>query len=62
MSQVIQRLQDLKIDVVKQLDRALSKVQNGIALCWTTVTTTIGQGLDARLLGEADKWTGSGNA
>ena len=38
------------------------KVQKGIALCWTTVTSTIGQMVDTRVLGEADKGTGSGNA
>jgi len=48
--------------VVKQLDRALSKVQNGIKLCWTTVTTTIGQVVDTRVLGKLDKWHDSGNA
>ena len=50
--QVIQRLQDLETVVVKQLDRALSQVQNGIALCRTTVTATIGQVVDTRVLGE----------
>ena len=60
--QVTQRLQDLETVVVKQLDRALSKVQNGIALCWTTVTTTIDQVLDTRVLGKVDKWNSSGKA
>ena len=59
---MIQRLQDLETVVVKQLDRALSKVQNGIALCWTTVTTTIGQVVDTRVLGKVDKWNSSGKA
>ena len=53
--QVIQRLQDLETVVVKHLDRALSKVQNGIALCWTTVTTTIGQMVDTRVLGKVEQ-------
>ena len=61
-AQMIQRLQDLETVVVKQLDRALSKVQNGIALCWTTVTTTIGQVVDTRVLGKVDKWNSSGKA
>ena len=52
---MIQRLQDLETVVVKQLDRALSKVQNGIALCWTTVTTTIGQMVDTRVLGKVEQ-------
>ena len=60
-AQVLQRLQILET-ALEQLDRALSKVQRGIALCWTTVTTTIGQMLDTRVLGEADTGTGSGNA
>ena len=60
--QVSQRLQDLETVVVKQLDRAVSKVQNGIALCWTTVTTTIGQMVDTRVLGKVDKWNSSGKA
>ena len=55
--QVIQRLKNLETVEVKQLDCALSKVQNGIALCWTTVTTTIGQVVDTRVL----KGTSSGN-
>ena len=59
--QVIQRLQDLEIVVVKQLDRSLSKVQSGIALCWTTVTT-IGQVVDTRVLGKVNKWNSSGQA
>ena len=54
-AQVLQRLQILETVVVKQLDRTLSKVQKGIALCWTTVTTTIGQVVDTLILGEADK-------
>ena len=58
--QVIQRLQDLETVVVKRLDRPLSKVQNGIALCWTTVTTTVGQVVDTRVLGKVDKWNSSG--
>ena len=60
--QVIQRLQDLETVVVKQLDRALSKVQNGISLCWTTVTTTNDQVVDTRVLGKVDKWNSSGKA
>ena len=47
--QVIQRLQDLEIVPVKQLDRALWKVRNGIAQCWTRVTTSIGQVVDTRV-------------
>ena len=58
---MLQRLQILET-ALEQLDRALSKVQRGIALCWTTVTTTIGQVVDTRVLGEADKGIGSGNA
>ena len=61
-AQVLQRLQILQTVVVKQLDRAFSKDQKGIALCWMTVTTTIGPIVDTRVLGEADKGTGSGNA
>ena len=57
-----QRLQDLETVVVKQLDRVLSKVQNGIALCWTTVTTTIDQVVDTRVLRKVDKWNSSGKA
>ena len=60
--QVIQRMQDLETVVVKQLDRALSKVQDGMALCWTTVTTTIGQVVDTRVLGKVHKWNSSGKA
>ena len=60
--QVIQRLQDLETVVVKQLDRALSQVQNGIALCWTTVTTTNDQVVDTRVLGKVDQWNSSGKA
>ena len=33
---------------MKQLDRALSKVQNGTALCWTRLTTSIGQVVNSR--------------
>ena len=60
-AQVIQRLQVLETVLVKQLDRALSKVQNGIVLCWTTVTT-IGQVVDTRVLGKVDTWYGGGKA
>ena len=60
-AQVLQRLQILEA-ALEQLDRALSKVQNGIALCWTTVTTTIGQMVDTRVLGKVDKWHSSGRA
>ena len=60
--QVIQGLQDLETVVVKQLDCALSRVQNGIVLCWTTVTTTTGQMVDTRVLGKVDKWNSSGKA
>ena len=52
----------MSLQILKQLDSALAKVQKGIALCWTTVTTTIGQVVDTRVFGEADKGTGSGNA
>ena len=57
---MMQRLQDLETVAVKQPDRALSKVQNGIALCWTTVTTTIDQVVDTRVLGKVDKWNSIG--
>ena len=60
-AQVLQRLQILEI-ALEQLDRALSKVQKGIALCLTTVTTTIGQMVDTRVLGKVDKWNSSGKA
>ena len=53
--QVIQRLQDLDTELV----RALSKVQNGIALCWTKWMTSIGQVVGTRVLGKLDKWTSS---
>ena len=45
----------LETVVVRQMDRALSKVQDEIALCWTTVTTTIGHVMDSRVLGEAER-------
>ena len=60
-AQVLQRLQILET-ALEQLVRALSKVQKGIALCWTTVTTTIGQMADTRALGKVDKWNSSGKA
>ena len=50
--QVIQRLQDLEIVVVKQLDRALSKVQNGIVQFWTKRMTSIGQVVYTLVLGK----------
>ena len=53
-AQVLQRLQLLET-ALEQLDRALSKVQKGIAPCSTTVTTTIGQMVDTRVLGKVDK-------
>ena len=52
--QVLQRLQILET-ALAQLDRALSKVQKGIAQSWTTVTTTMGQMVDTRVLGKVDK-------
>ena len=60
-AQVLQRWQLLET-ALEQLDRALSKVQKGIALSWTTVTTTIGQMLDTLVLGKVDKWKSSGKA
>ena len=54
--QVIQRLQDLETAAVKQLDRVLSKVQNGMALRWTKRMRKV---VDARVLVKLDKWTGS---
>ena len=46
--QVIQRPQDLETVVVKQLDRALSKVQNGIAtmLDWSDDVDWTGRQMD----------------
>ena len=53
-NQVIERLQDLETVVaVKQLDRALSKVQ--IALRWTKWMTSTGQVVDTRVLEQEDK-------
>ena len=60
--QVIQRLQILESTAVEQLDRALLKFQNGIALRWTRQMTSIGQELDTRVLGKVDKWNGSRKA
>ena len=60
-AQVLQRLQILET-TLEQLDRVLSKVQKGIALRWTTVTTTIGQMVDTRVLGKVDKWNSSGKS
>ena len=51
--QVIERLQDLETVVVKQLDRALSKVQ--IAQRWTKWKTSTGQVVDTRVLEQVDK-------
>ena len=53
--QVFQRLQILESTAVEQLDRALLKVQNGIALCWTRQMTSIGQVVDTRVLWKLDK-------
>ena len=61
LAQVLQRMLILET-ALEQLDRALTKVQKGIALCWTTVTTTIGQMVDTRVLGKVDKWNSSGKA
>ena len=60
-AQVLRSLQILET-ALEQLDRALSKVPKGIALSWTTVTTTIGQMVDTRVLGKVDKWNSSGKA
>ena len=59
VGQVIQRLQDLETVAVEQLDRELSKVHNGIALCWTKRMTWIGQVVNTRVLGKLDKLSGS---
>ena len=53
---VLQRLQNLETVGLKQLDRALLAFQNGIVLCWTKWSTSIGQVVDTRVLGKLDKW------
>ena len=52
---VLQRLQNLETVGLKQLDRALLEFQNGIVLCWTKWTMSIGQVVDTRVLGKLDK-------
>ena len=58
-AQVFQRLQNLRTVALKQLDRALLEVQNGIVLCWTEWMTSIVQVVDFCVLGKLDNWYGS---
>ena len=60
--QVLQRLQDLEIVVVEQLDRALLEVHRGVVLCWTRWMTSIGQVVETHGLWKLDVWYGSGTA
>ena len=59
MAETLGKGQDLERVAVKQLVGALSKVQNGTALGWTRLTTSIGQVVNTRVLWKLDTWTGS---
>ena len=58
-ARVLQRLQDLDSVVVEQLDRSLLEAQNGVVLCCTEWTTSIGQEVKTRVLGKEHRWFGS---
>ena len=61
-ARVLQRLQDLDLVVVEQVDRSLLEAQNGVVLCWTEWTTSIGQEVYTLVLGKVHKWFGSEEA